>query len=109
MDLSCDIPRVKPNDFPDPLVDITPGPNAGPQTAVLAGGCFWCVEAVYKEIDGVLDAENDIGDGTIVYNADASVDDISIGAASNSGGYWFRGRIDDVRIYDRALPESELQ
>ena len=64
MDLSCDIPRVKPNDFPDPLLDITPDPNAGPQTAVLAGGCFWCVEAVYKEIDGVLDVTSGYAGGT---------------------------------------------
>ncbi len=64
MDLSCDIPRVKPNDFPDPLLDITPDPNASPQTAVLAGGCFWCVEAVYKEIDGVLDVTSGYAGGT---------------------------------------------
>ncbi|SFN42539.1 peptide-methionine (S)-S-oxide reductase [Izhakiella capsodis] len=26
--------------------------------AVLAGGCFWCTEAVYKQIDGVLSVES---------------------------------------------------
>jgi peptide-methionine (S)-S-oxide reductase len=25
----------------------------GGQTAVLAGGCFWCVEAVFRQITGV--------------------------------------------------------
>jgi peptide-methionine (S)-S-oxide reductase len=37
--------------FPDPSVD---NKNAsGDQTAVLAGGCFWCVEAVFDQIEGV--------------------------------------------------------
>ena len=31
---------------------------ASPSTAVLAGGCFWCVEAVFEEIDGVLVARS---------------------------------------------------
>ena len=29
--------------------------NADFQTATLAGGCFWCVEAVYDELEGVED------------------------------------------------------
>lgn len=27
--------------------------NNGEQTATLAGGCFWCLEAVYEELSGV--------------------------------------------------------
>jgi peptide-methionine (S)-S-oxide reductase len=37
--------------FPDPILDNKI--QEGPQTAVLAGGCFWCVEAVYQIIEGV--------------------------------------------------------
>lgn len=40
-------------DFPDPQFD-PPEAGPGPRLAVLAGGCFWCVEAVYRELDGVL-------------------------------------------------------
>jgi methionine-S-sulfoxide reductase len=27
-------------------------------TAVLAGGCFWCTEAAFEQLDGVLDVES---------------------------------------------------
>ena len=28
------------------------------QTAIVAGGCFWCTEAVFLEVDGVLSVES---------------------------------------------------
>lgn len=62
MDQTCDIPRVKPHQFPDPEIDTAPA--TGEQTAILAGGCFWCVEAVYKEIDGVLSVRSGYSGGT---------------------------------------------
>ena len=33
------------------------------QTLVLGGGCFWCTEAVYVEVRGVLDVESGYSDG----------------------------------------------
>jgi peptide-methionine (S)-S-oxide reductase len=38
--------------FPDPVVDPKPA-SPGMQTAVLAGGCFWGVEAVFERLNGV--------------------------------------------------------
>ncbi len=39
-------------DFPDPVIDPKDVPSEK-QTAVLAGGCFWCTEAVFQQIEGV--------------------------------------------------------
>ena len=33
------------------------------QTIVLGGGCFWCTEAVYKEVKGVVDVESGYSNG----------------------------------------------
>ena len=47
--------RIAPDDFPNPIMDLPQAsPGAPPATAVLAGGCFWCTEAVYSQLDGVL-------------------------------------------------------
>jgi peptide-methionine (S)-S-oxide reductase len=38
--------------FPDPVRDLGPGDSQA-RTAILAGGCFWCTEAVFLPRDGV--------------------------------------------------------
>lgn len=38
---------------------------AEPETAVFAGGCFWCVEADYDKVPGVLDTVSGFTGGTV--------------------------------------------
>lgn len=48
--------------FPDPEYDPA---EAGERAAVvLAGGCFWCVEAVYTNLEGVLSVRPGYAGGT---------------------------------------------
>jgi peptide-methionine (S)-S-oxide reductase len=50
--------------FPDPVKDIRTTAPAPPQTAVLAGGCFWGVEAVFEQLNGVLDVVSGYAGGS---------------------------------------------
>jgi peptide-methionine (S)-S-oxide reductase len=52
---------TNPTTFPDLQSDIKSG---GEQAVVLAGGCFWCVEAVYKKLNGVLEVTSGYAGGT---------------------------------------------
>ena len=40
--------------------------RAGTEVATLAGGCFWCLEAVFKEVDGVEDVVSGYTGGTTI-------------------------------------------
>jgi peptide-methionine (S)-S-oxide reductase len=42
--------------LPGPAVDEAQGKTKGPQTVVLAGGCFWGIQAVFEHVKGVSSA-----------------------------------------------------
>jgi peptide-methionine (S)-S-oxide reductase len=56
--------RVSPEEFPDPVVDAKLAEKPGQSRVILAGGCFWCVEAVYKNLDGVSSVKSGYAGGT---------------------------------------------
>jgi len=47
------------------LLVTVPFSHAETRTAVFAGGCFWCMEAVYQELEGVNDVVSGFTGGTI--------------------------------------------
>lgn len=53
---------VLPSEVPPPELDWSP--DAKLASAVLAGGCFWCTEAVFKRLDGVIDVKPGYAGGT---------------------------------------------
>ncbi len=40
-------------------------PRPGHEFATLGGGCFWCLEAVYEQVDGVIDVESGYAGGAV--------------------------------------------
>lgn len=50
--------------LPDPAVDVSPKDADEEQVAVLAGGCFWCVDAVFRLLSGVIDVESGYAGGS---------------------------------------------
>ena len=50
--------------IPDPVVDAPLAATKGEQIAVLAGGCFWGIEAVFEHVKGVIDVDSGYAGGT---------------------------------------------
>jgi peptide-methionine (S)-S-oxide reductase len=49
---------------PAPAVDVPRAGEPGRETVVLAGGCFWGIEAVFEHVKGVTDATSGYAGGT---------------------------------------------
>lgn len=72
--------NVSPERFPDPAADTTAS-GQSEQKTVLAGGCFWCVEAVYRQLDGVMSVTNGYAGGT---SASADYETVSSGRTDHA-------------------------
>lgn len=71
--------KIDPWSFPDPE-PVADNGDAG-NTLVLAGGCFWCTEAVYAQLDGVLSVRPGYAGGSA---ATANYDDVCTGRTGHA-------------------------
>ena len=69
------------SDFPKPVKDVPPATASAPQTAVLAGGCFWGVEAVFERLKGVSDVVSGFAGGS---KATAHYEIVSLGMTGHA-------------------------
>ena len=67
--------------IPAPVVDMPEAPNGNLQTAVLAGGCFWGVQAVFQHVKGVESAISGYSGGD---KATAHYNDVSSGRTGHA-------------------------
>jgi len=51
--------------LPNPSVDSPLASTPGKQTAVLAGGCFWGIQAVFQHVKGVKEATSGYSGGSV--------------------------------------------
>jgi peptide-methionine (S)-S-oxide reductase len=51
--------------LPDAVVDAPLAAKSGQQTAVVAGGCFWGIQAVFQHVKGVKDATSGYSGGSV--------------------------------------------
>ncbi len=50
--------------FPEPVMDEPLATTSGTRDVVLAGGCFWCTEAVFEKLEGVRDVVSGYAGGS---------------------------------------------
>jgi peptide-methionine (S)-S-oxide reductase len=61
---ACSSVTASAKAIPDPAFDAPLASAKGEQTAVLAGGCFWGVEAVFEHVKGVTDVKSGYSGGS---------------------------------------------
>jgi peptide-methionine (S)-S-oxide reductase len=71
--------KIDPWSFPDPP-PVEHAGDAGDKV-VLAGGCFWCTEAVYRQLDGVLEVRPGYAGGSA---ATANYEDVCSGTTGHA-------------------------
>lgn len=61
--MACNAAKAQAVIIPDPALDSPLATTRGEQTAVLAGGCFWGIEAVFEHVKGVTNVTSGYSGG----------------------------------------------
>jgi peptide-methionine (S)-S-oxide reductase len=75
-------------------------PAAGRQTAIFAGGCFWCMEHPFDEIDGVLSVTSGYTGGTKANPAYEEVSSSTTGHAEAVQVIYDPGKVGYQKLVD---------
>lgn len=78
---ACSSVTASAKPIPDPVIDAPLASTKGEQTAVLAGGCFWGVEAVFENVKGVNEVRSGYSGGS---PASAQYDEVSTGETGHA-------------------------
>ena len=78
---ACSAANASATAIPNPTLDAPLATARGEQTAILAGGCFWGVEAVFEHVKGVSRVESGYSGGS---GATAQYDTVSSGATGHA-------------------------
>jgi peptide-methionine (S)-S-oxide reductase len=62
--MACSAATASGPAIPDPALDAPLAKARGSQTAVLAGGCFWGIEAVFEHVKGVSEVKSGYSGGS---------------------------------------------
>ena len=73
--LACNRASASAVTIPDPVLDESLQTTSQKQTVVLAGGCFWGVDAVFKHVKGVTDVKSGYAGG----KGSATYEEVSTG------------------------------
>src|ERR1700674_4487245 len=61
--VACNAGNAAGTTVPAPTVDAPKATKPGQQTAVVAGGCFWGIQAVFQHVKGVINATSGYAGG----------------------------------------------